>query len=216
MSLRRKNFLDYLNTVDYVRFSHINDDWSEILKECEQCASDHPDYSWTLVTDNFEPWGDHALELKQNLDLNSKYGYTSANTHHWKTTCQQPQIHMSWEKRVIDQLPMSLAVNCPLLQKPGQINPWHRDRYYYFKKNHPEVSDYVIRFLIFLRDWQIGHIVQAGNSVITHWKAGDVILFHPTRFHLSGNIGINNKWTSNATGILNDNIDFEIPWQGFE
>jgi len=217
VSVSRKNFLDYLETVDFVWFGHINDDWITIEKECEQCAFEHPEYSWTLVTDEkFQAWGDHGQELDKHLDLNKQYGYTSANTHSWKTTCKHPQLHMSWEQRIIDQLPLSNAVNTPTLQRVGQVTPWHRDRHYYYKKTYPGFDDYVIRFLIFLKDWQIGHIVQAGNSVITHWKAGDVITWHPTRLHLSGNIGINNKWTNNITGILDEKINFEIPWQGLE
>lgn len=217
MSVSRKNFLDYLSTVDFVRFSNINDDWNSIEQECEQCATDHPDYSWTLVVDDqFRAWGNNGQLLADNLDLNRQYGYTSANTHSWKTTCKEPQLHMSWESRIVAQLPLSHAVNTPTLQHPGQVTPWHRDRHYYYKKTHPGMEDYVVRFLMFLKDWQIGHIVQAGNSVITHWKAGDVILWHPMRLHLSGNIGINNKWTNNITGILNEEIDFKIPWQGLE
>ena len=65
----------------------------------------------------------------------------------------------------------------------------------------------IIRFVVFMKDWDIGHVLQSENSIISHWKAGDTIVWHPGKFHLSANIGISSKWTFNITGILKD-IDY--------
>jgi hypothetical protein len=218
VSVSRKNLIEYLKTVDYVRFSHIKDDWKSIIQECEQCAVDHPDYCWSLVLDEtFEEWDSSmSQEMKKVYSYNKAYGYTSANTVSWKTTCKQPQLHMSWEQRILDQLPLIHPVSTPTLQRTGDLMPWHKDRYYYFKQNYPSDQEYVIRFLLFPQNWQIGHFLQVGNSILSHWMAGDVVVWHPDRMHLSVNVGMNNKWTCNITGILTEEIPFDIPFQGLD
>jgi hypothetical protein len=212
VSVSRKKFLDYLETVDYVKVGKVKLDSALVIAECEETAKNNPGYWWSLVVDenNFEEWNGLGKDLRKTLQTNKDYGYTSDNTRSWKTTCNKPQIHMSWEKGLIAQIPLLDKINTPTLQKPGNVMPWHQDRFYYFKQTHAD-SEFVARFLVFLKDWELGHVLQAGNSIISHWSAGDIITWHPTRMHLSANIGITNKWTNNLTGILPQQIDFVIP-----
>lgn len=217
MSVSRKNLIDYLKTVDYVRFSHINDDWSSVIRECVQCEKDHPDYRWSVVLDDtFEEWNSMGEQMKEAYSVNKAYGYTPGNTVAWKTTCGNPKLNMSWEQRVMDQLPLIHPVSTPTLQNTGNIIPWHKDRHFYFKQTHPEDQEYVVRFLVFPQNWQTGHLLQVGNSILSHWIAGDVVLWHPDRMHLSVNVGMNDKWTCNITGILTEEVPFEIPFQGLD
>ena len=70
--------------------------------------------------------------------------------------------------------------------------------------------DYTIRFIVFHNDWEIGHIIQAGDSYIPHWKQGDVITWFPRRWHLAANIGMLDKWTTNITGVLREEVNSVI------
>lgn len=214
VSVSRQDFLDYLSTVDYVKLKSIDDDWTEILSECEAVAKAHPDYAQPLVQDNhdFDAWSAHGLELKNSLDLNKQWGYLPSNTIIWKTTCQPSKLYMSWEHRVAQELPFELGcVVTPTLLKPGNIMPWHVDAFYYFKDQCSHaLQPYVARSLVFIKDWETGHYLQAGDSVIHHWKAGEVLIWHPDRHHVVANVGCTDRWTCNVTGVLQATIDFTL------
>jgi hypothetical protein len=85
--------------------------------------------------------------------------------------------------------------------------PWHIDNFHFWKRNYP-TSEHIIRFIVFQEDWKHGQIIQAGSSIISHWQAGDAVTWHPTRWHLSTNAGVENKWTTAVTGILLE--EFEV------
>jgi hypothetical protein len=91
--------------------------------------------------------------------------------------------------------------------KPGTVMPWHYDKFYYMNRIvDEEQKPFLSRFLIFLEDWQSGHYLEAGRSIVTGWRAGDVIAWHPNRGHLSSNVGLTDKWTCNVTGVLKEQI----------
>jgi hypothetical protein len=215
VSVSRRDFLDYLSTVDFVKLKTIHDDWSQILQECVAVAEAHPDYAWPLVYDDgkFEAWGKNGQQLGDSLDQNKKWGYLPTNTISWKTTCKQPQLHMSWEQRIAQALPFEPGcVVTPTLMKPGNVMPWHTDGFYYFKDRcDQDLQQYVARSLIFVKDWETGHYLQAGDSVIHHWRAGEVLIWHPERHHVVANVGYTDRWTCNVTGVLQATIDFTLP-----
>ena len=213
MSVSRKDFLNYLATVDYVRLMTIDHDWSSIIEECEAVYHQHPDYVWSLVYEDeaFDTWST-GQQLNQSLEQCKRWGYLPSNTINWKTTCKQPQLHMSWERDLVGALPFE--ENCvitPTMIPPGNTMPWHVDTYSYFKNQcGAERQQFVARILIFLKDWETGHYLQCGDSVIHHWQAGEVLIWHPDRPHVAANVGYTNRWTCNITGILQETIDFDI------
>ena len=208
MFVSRKNFLQQLETVDYLKFGRLRADWPAVVDSCEAAVAANPAHWCSLVVDKttFDSWDHIGDEYVESMQQNHDWGYTPANTRSWETTCAKPQVIMDWEQAVTDQLPLQAgAISRPTLQQPGNIMPWHVDKFFYFRRNHPD-GEHVIRFLYFMKDWQIGHMLQAGDSIISHWSAGDVIVWHPDRFHLSLNAGFTDKWTTNATGILNEQL----------
>jgi hypothetical protein len=151
------NLLNYLATVDYVQFGHIDDNWEQILATCESTADNHPDYNWSAVVDeSFEAWDTNGDTLKTALDLNRQYGYVSSNTVVWDTACKKPKLTMDWESRILEKLPIDSSVGIVIKETPGHTMPWHQDRYTYFKHVNG-VTDNIVRFIVFLKDWQIGH-----------------------------------------------------------
>ena len=89
-------------------------------------------------------------------------------------------------------------------QNPGNTNPWHFDAYGGVKKkgnlNNAD-SKKIKRYLLFLEDWDWGHIIQVGNNVLSQWKAGDIYTWNYGMYHLSANVGISPKWTCQITGL---------------
>jgi hypothetical protein len=215
VSVSRKNFLNYLSTVDYIKFNTLVDDWTKIVDECEATKLAHPDYTWSLVYEDGEldVWGEEGKNLNESLKKNKEWGYLPSNTISWKTTCKSPQLHMSWENRIAKQLPFyQNCVITPTLLTPGNVMPWHRDGFHYFKlQQSPTDIEYIVRSLIFLKDWENGHYLQVEDSVIHHWKAGEVLFWHPSRYHVVANAGCTDRWTCNITGVLQEQINFKIP-----
>lgn len=207
----RKKFLEDLETVDYIKFGNLQADWPAVVNTCEAAVEANPTHWCSLVIDKttFDSWDNLGDEYIESMRQHREWGYTPENTRSWETTSTKPQVVMPWEQAMTDQLPLqSGATSRPTLQKPGNIMPWHMDRFFYFRRNHPE-GEHVIRFLYFMKDWEAGHMLQAGNSILSHWSAGDVIVWHPNRWHLSLNAGFTDKWTTNVTGILNEEIWIE-------
>ena len=210
MSVSRTRLLEILDSKDYVHFGCLNRlDWGSIQQTCESAVIEHPEY-WCSLVDDVDSWDQIGDEYVASMKHFKCWGYTSQNTQSWETTAVQPQLHMDWEQAVIDSLPLTNAISRPTLQKPGNIMPWHDDKFYNFKRSYPEHADFIVRFLVFINDWTPGQFLQAGNSVIMNWQAGDTVLWAPHRMHLAVNAGYANKWTTNVTGILDENI--EIPY----
>ena len=62
-------------------------------------------------------------------------------------------------------------------QDPGQTTPWHFDVHRAVVEKAKKLDnnkENVKRYLLFLEDWHWGHFLQIGNSVLTHWKSGDI------------------------------------------
>ena len=204
----RKNFLNLLNEVDYYKFGNISTDWESINFECERYVNEYPDYWCSLILDeSFEIWDNNGKEYVESIEHLEKWGYTSENTRSWETTSRYPVLEMSWEKSIYNHFPLDHIVSRPTLQKPGNIMPYHVDKFFYFSHKYPDLKDYVVRFIIFHNDWSPGHLLQAGDTIISHWNRGDVIVWHPQRFHISCNVGFSDKWTTNITGILKEYIE---------
>jgi len=207
VSVSRTTYLDSIKHKDYVWCGNIPADWSAIQQECEQAVKDHPE-CWQTLVGYRESWDGLGDDLNKELDKHRQSGYSPYNTRHWETTTIQPKLEMSWEGEIMEQLPLTNATGRPTLQPPGNVMPWHQDKFIYFKRENPGHDEHVVRFIVFQKDWQNGHLLQAGDSFVTHWKAGDILLWYPDRWHLSANVGITDKWTFNVTGILKE----EVTW----
>jgi hypothetical protein len=189
-------FTKQFNT-DYLYCGRLDLPWQQIDKDLESVATDQ--------SRNLPVVDDETLRGTPLFDIQNKYkeyGYTQHNTKIWKTTTAGEKITFAWEKDICDQLPLDHALPTVTRQDAGQILPWHVDRFFYLKNRFPEDNRPVWRFLLFLSDWQIGHIIQVKDTVYCNWQQGDVIVWQPDSYHLSANVGLSTKWTCNITGFL--------------
>lgn len=193
-SVLAKNYLKKIKEFDAIRFCKIKGNWSARVKKLEKLVKQYPDYDEHRNQKQIKAWGD-------------KPGYNKHNTKIWKTTTKDPILKVSWANELLDLLPIQNGIATPTLQTPGNILPIHKDRFIFIKKKFKVTkTKNVVRFLLFLEDWKDGHFLQVRKTIITKWKKGEVILWHPTHEHLSANVGRLNKWTCNITAILNDKI----------
>ena len=181
---------------DYLLCGNIELPWNLVDQDLE-LYKDEQTMNWSIINNNI--YQDNASQ-HQNEYL--KYGYTEHNTRSWKTTNFEPKITLLWEHLIYQVLPLDHAVASVHRQDPGQILPWHMDRFYMLRRLYPDDKRPIWRFLIFLEDWKQGHFLQVKDSVLHHWRRGDVVVWQPGTEHLAANVGLEKKWTCNVTGFL--------------
>lgn len=86
--------------------------------------------------------------------------------------------------------------------RPGMIQPLHGDLYARYSKNN-NVTDVesIQRVLIFLTDWQMGHIFHCDQQSFDGWRAGDWVSWPGTTKHVAANFGSADRYTMQITGI---------------
>ena len=170
--------------------------WDLIMSDLQGVAEEQTK-NWSIL-DN-ETYKDSATSIMNEY---KQYGYNPYNTRSWKTTNFDPKITFSWEHQVTKQLPLDHAIVTIHRQDPGQVLPWHFDRFFMLKRLHPQDTREIWRFLVFMEDWKLGHFLQVGDSVLHHWKQGDTVVWRPDTLHLAANVGLEKKWTCNVTGFI--------------
>lgn len=182
---------------DYILYRNIQLDWDQVEQDLSTVSTDQD--RTVSITNSYNFIGEELTQIQQEY---KKFGYTEHNTKMWKTTNHDVKMTFDWEKNINDQLPLDHAIATVTRQDVGQVLPWHIDRFFFLKKQFPEDNRPIWRFLLFLQDWKIGHVLQIKDSVLHHWKRGDVVVWQPNTEHLSANNGLEPKWTCNITGFL--------------
>lgn len=180
----------------YQHCGNINLPWKKIGESLAMYANEQT-MNWSIINNN--TYQDEASKLQNEY---IKYGYSENNTRSWKTTNFDPKITFSWENLILRELPLDHAILAVHRQDPGQVLPWHQDRFFMLRRLYPDDKRPIYRFLMFMEDWKIGHILEIENTILSNWKKGDVIVWHPGTLHLSANVGLEKKWTCNITGFL--------------
>jgi hypothetical protein len=181
---------------DFVFFGNLQLPWDLVAQDLDQVVND------TTRLNSIVKGTAYQDDLSQLTSKYVQYGYTEHNTKIWKTTETDPKLTFDWEQDILNQLPLDLGIATVTRQDPGQILPWHEDRFFMLRRLNPDDPRPIWRFLMFLEDWKMGHILQVNNSILTHWKQGDVYVWQPGTPHVSANVGLETKWTCNITGFL--------------
>lgn len=87
---------------------------------------------------------------------------------------------------------------------PGRILPNHSDTYKMYKKVLGIDHNRIFRIIVFLEDWQSGHILEVDKKLVAGWKAGDWIGWRFDTQHLAANLGITDRYTLQITGTYED------------
>lgn len=168
--------------------------------------------NFDLAQQNFEEPKEHYAEDMSWLSLvNNKLGRNRHNSFELNygikgNTNEQLIEMLGWDN--IDRL--GIERDCILIRllvnMPGNGVPWHWDAAESYLLRFPEVSglDACTRLWFPVVDWCNGHAFQIGNSVLTHWSAGDVWNIPWGVPHASTNFGYNIKYTVSLTGKLRE------------
>jgi hypothetical protein len=86
--------------------------------------------------------------------------------------------------------------------KTSNILPMHKDYYNkYSELYNIKDRNLIIRAIVFLEDWKSGHCFEIDNTPITQWRAGDWVSWLFDTPHMAANIGVEDRYTLQITGV---------------
>jgi hypothetical protein len=168
--------------------------------------------------DENKPLDEFNLSWGKKLHISA--GYTEHNTRRYQITSGNNHEFPDFCHRIAKLCGLEHHSMAMIRQRPGNVVPWHFDTYKMIRDANnitEENASTIKRYLVFLEDWDWGHMLQVGNNVLSNWKKGDIYTWPYGMYHLSCNAGLNDKWTMQVTGLtterslhLKDKMIFKI------
>lgn len=115
------------------------------------------------------------------------------------------QEHMGlphWAKSVKDNFNLDSMTTTIHRLKPGCYLPIHSDLYGTYRKLHASDGKKIARIIVFLEDWQPGHMLDVEGVVYNQWSAGDHVGWTNDTPHAAYNFGLVNRYTLQITGTI--------------
>ena len=137
-------------------------------------------------------------KFEEQNNFYQKIGYTENNTEYFQTFDIGDDIK-NFINTLFDRCSCSI-----FKQMPGQTLPQHTDTFYTFAEKNNINPKKCIRLNVFLEDWKTGHYFEINDTPVLQWKAGDAIIIEYDKPHLSGNMGLEPKYTMQITGIYDE------------
>lgn len=171
------------------------------------------DYRWDTILGLGRFSGDWSDELNQVIqsaypvnwstidlgDPRKKYGTIPEHANN-----QSIITRVTWEltpifKKMSDLFCLDDCSSRLHVQMPGDLLNIHLDRLHI---SYPDVWPKVMRIMIQLTDWEMGHFFEFGNYQWSKWSAGDIATFDWKHVpHCSANAGHKPRVTLQVTGI---------------
>ena len=111
------------------------------------------------------------------------------------------QTEPKWMVSVQEALPWKYFSWSVYRMNPGSTLPMHGDTYARFRELYAWDGD-IHRAVIYMEDWQSGHISEIEDTVITDWRAGDYVVWKNDTQHLAANVGKTPRYTLQITGVV--------------
>ncbi len=95
-------------------------------------------------------------------------------------------------------------INCGFVfykMTTGIIMPTHVDHFTRYQKTFSVSKDQVFRAIVFLEDWKSGHYFEIDSTPICQYSAGEFILWSNEVPHAAANLGLEDRYTLQITGI---------------
>ena len=189
------------NTKDFFFIGNIKADYNKILKKIS-IIEKNKKFSVVVNSDK------KLKKIKQHNRIDSflDWGYKKEQTKYLQIFSDEyPELF----EKFINLSQLDNATSSLIKQYPGNTIPWHYDTHVTLKnkikKNKRLKNKQIIRYMVFLTDWDWGHYFCVGNNVVHQWIAGDIITWNPIVHHCGSNAGMTPKITLNVTGLINPN-----------
>ena len=115
------------------------------------------------------------------------------------------QEHMGlpeWAKNIRDQFDLDNKTATIHRLTPGKYLPIHSDLYGTYKKLHDWNGRQIARIIVFLEDWQPGHMLDIQGMIYNRWAAGDHVGWLDDTQHAAYNMGTSDRYTLQITGMI--------------
>lgn len=189
------------NTKDFFYIGNIQTDYAKILKKIS-IIEKNKKFSTVVSPDK------KLKKIKQHNRIDSflEWGYKKEQTEYLQIFSDEyPKLF----EKFIKISKLDNATSSLIKQYPGNTIPWHYDTHVTLKnkirENKTLKDKKIIRYMVFLTDWDWGHYFCVGNNVVHQWRAGDIITWNPIVHHCGSNAGMTPKITLNITGLINSN-----------
>ena len=107
-----------------------------------------------------------------------------------------------WCYEILNHIPLNKSTITLYCMEPGIIMPEHSDTFSKYREiMNLSDNDNVGRAIIFLEDWKSGHYFELDETPIVNWKMGDYVLWKNDTPHMAANLGKENRYTMQITGI---------------
>lgn len=108
----------------------------------------------------------------------------------------------AWCEKVAEDLGMAKTGFVLYRMDTMDIMPVHTDHFETYMRVFGVEHEDIVRALIFLEDWKSGHYFEANGRAFVNWRAGDYVMWTPDIPHAASNIGIEDRYTLQITGVL--------------
>ncbi len=107
-----------------------------------------------------------------------------------------------WIAGFRSQIPMRHFSWSVYRMRSGDVLPAHSDTYQRFCQIHqvPDIGQ-VRRYVVFLEHWSSGHYFEIDGVPVLQWQAGDWISWTGDTVHLAANLGSQDRYTLQLTGL---------------
>jgi hypothetical protein len=114
----------------------------------------------------------------------------------------QSQELPDWCFNVAKEIPLKNSAITLYCMTTGTIMPEHSDMFVRYREIMDlKSTDDVGRAVVFLEDWKSGHYFEIDETPVVNWKKGDYIMWKNTVPHMAANLGKENRYTMQVTGI---------------
>ena len=155
--------------------------------------------SYTNLTYTVEPFNN-----TEDLYKWQRQGYVHPVSHYTGAMCDMRRPQPEWNSSIIDWFSSTYGAknvgSSYYRMGTGVILPVHGDIYVKYRSLFNVSLAECFRAVIFLEDWQSGHISEVDGTPVTNWKAGDYLFWRADTEHLAANIGITKRYTLQLTG----------------
>lgn len=108
-----------------------------------------------------------------------------------------------WCYEISQQLSLQNSGITLYCMTPGTIMPEHGDTFVKYREiMNLKSTDDVGRVVIFLENWKSGHYFEIDGNPIVNWKKGDYVLWKNDTLHMAANLGKENRYTMQVTGVF--------------
>lgn len=175
--------------------------------ECTWTSNEIEQLAWreTFMIDEIpanDVWDTFGTGPKLNLEqfLKSK-GIPKETTKHYMSV--RPSLSPGLSKILDNWSDRNHSYNF-LKLTPGHNIVFHYDSYVTFIKFNnisKDNAEKINRTAVVLSDWSRGQVIQIGNSVYTHWQAGDTFTWTGDTWHGASNFGFEDLTVMQVTWL---------------